>query len=111
MIGAGAKRVKPLPTMGIAPPARNNAADRAAARIIPIMAFRFIVVASPKRGIGQEGQCPRALDCDGQCALMPGAVAGDAARDDLSSLGNETLQGPDVLVVSLEGFVSAESAN
>jgi hypothetical protein len=59
----------------------------------------------------QERQNTRALDRNGQGPLMSGAITGNPAGDDLAALGNECAQGPDILVVNLQGFVGAKAAN
>ena len=48
------------------------------------------------------------LDRNGQRSLMSGAVAGDAARKNLSSLGNIFLQCSDILIVNRLRILRAE---
>ena len=51
------------------------------------------------------------LDRDGQSSLMLRAVAGDAARKDLASLGDKLLQLRGVLVIDLIVLFAAEHAD
>src|SRR5512142_3545811 len=61
--------------------------------------------------VRQDGQHARALDGGRHLALVEGAVAADAARDDLSALGEEVLELALVLVVDLQRLVGAEAAH
>src|SRR5437016_4781245 len=71
------------------------------------------MVASSRIGGGerQERDGARALDGERERALVPGAVAGDAARDDLAALGEEVPECPGVLVVDQHRLVGAEAAD
>src|SRR5713101_8483124 len=62
-------------------------------------------------GVRQERQVAAALDGGGHFALVPRAVARDAAGDDLAALGDEVLQVGRVLVVDLEILVGAVAAH
>jgi hypothetical protein len=63
------------------------------------------------RHVRQQGHRARALDRVRQLALVPGAAAGDTARNDLAALGDEAAQTPDVLVVDEVDLVCAELAD
>src|SRR5215469_1541975 len=69
-----------------------------------------IAPASVLIGVGQQGQEARALDRDGQLALVERLRAGDAARDDLAGLGDITLQGAEILVVDVRDAFRGEAA-
>src|SRR5438105_8171507 len=61
--------------------------------------------------VGEQRHVARALDGGGHFALVPGAVAGDAAGNDLAALGDEVLEVAGVLVVDLEVLVGAVAAH
>jgi len=63
------------------------------------------------RYVRQQRDRARTLDSVGELALMARATAGDAARNDLPALGDETTQTPDVLVVDEVDLVRAELAD
>src|SRR5258706_13007372 len=63
------------------------------------------------RHIGNQRELARALDRRLQFALVHGAGAGDAARQDLAALGHERSQQLDVLVVDIVDLVRAELAD
>src|SRR5947209_5596119 len=62
-------------------------------------------------GVGQQGDVAAALDGGRHLALVQGAVARDAAGDDLAALGDEVLEVGRVLVVDLEVLVGAVAAD
>src|SRR5580700_10185138 len=112
MTGAGASISRMPPTSGIAPPARKNAPDNAAARTIPMTALRvtgFSRLDSERRE-RQQREHARALDRDGKLALMLGAVARGSARHYLAALGDEAAECAHVFVIDLERLVGAEAA-
>src|SRR5579885_525162 len=110
-IGAGANIIAINPTSGTAPPARKNDPDRAAARMLPMIALRVIFGRSDSES-RERKQCDHSSPFDRyrKLALMLGAVAGGPAGHDLAAFGDEPPQGSDVLIVDLEGFVGAEAA-
>src|SRR5579863_6413028 len=61
-------------------------------------------------GVRQQGEEARALDRDRQLALIEGLRARDAARDDLSRLGDVALEGCQVLVVDGLHALGGEAA-
>src|SRR5690242_20942676 len=63
------------------------------------------------RVVGEHRQAAGALDGRGHLALVLGAVAGDAAGDDLAALGDEVLQGRLILEVHLGVLLGAEAAH
>src|SRR6478672_7630262 len=63
------------------------------------------------RHIRDERDLPGALDRRLQLALMLGAGAGDAPRQDLAALGHERTDQLDVLVVDVVDLVRAELAD
>src|SRR5487761_928538 len=69
-----------------------------------------IAPASVLIGVGQQRQEARALDRDGQLALVEGLRAGDAARDDLTGLGDIALQGAEILVIDVRDAFGREAA-
>src|SRR6266511_3718236 len=72
----------------------------------------FIAFSSGARDrVGQDRQHAGALDGRRHLALVEGAVAADAARDDLAALGEEVLELTLVLVVDLQRLVGAETAH
>src|SRR5438105_4473920 len=62
-------------------------------------------------GVREQRHVAAALDGGGHLALVQGAVARDAAGDDLAALGDEVLQVAGVLVVDLEVLVGAVPAD
>lgn len=60
--------------------------------------------------VEQEGHLPGALDFGGKQALVFGAGAGDAARDDLAALRDIVTQNVGPLVVKGQILVRAEAA-
>src|SRR4051794_11502322 len=62
-------------------------------------------------GVRQQRDGARPLDRERQLALVPGAVAGDAARDDLAALAQEAAEDARVLVVDQHLLVGAEAAH
>jgi len=66
---------------------------------------------SGRDGEGQERDLARALHRERDLALVEGAVAADAARDDLAALRDEVLERLRVLVVDDQGLVGAVAAN
>src|SRR5678809_987940 len=78
----------------------------------------FMVVVSWKAGrlavhhrVRDQRQAAGALDRHRHLPLVLGAVAGDAAGDDLAALGDEVLQGRLVLEVHLGVLLRAEAAD
>src|SRR5689334_8629103 len=63
------------------------------------------------RVVGEHRQAAGALDGRGHLALVLGAVAGDAAGDDLAALGDEVLQRRLILEVHLGVLLGAEAAH
>src|SRR5689334_20958640 len=63
------------------------------------------------RVVGEHRQAAGALDGRGHLALVLGAVAGDAAGDDLAALRDEVLQGRLILEVHLGVLLGAEAAH
>src|SRR5712691_7991846 len=61
--------------------------------------------------VRQQRDIARALDGFGKHALTYGAVAGDASRENLASLGSVVLQQPQVFKVDLINFLDAEAAD
>src|SRR5690606_37713611 len=61
-------------------------------------------------GIRQQRQETRLLDGRGQLTLVAGTGTGDAARDDLASLGDIAFQGFQVLVINTINAFGAETA-
>src|ERR1700675_471011 len=100
------------PISGIAPPARKNAPANAAARTIPITALRVTGFSrlDPERRERQQREHARALDRDGELALMLGAIARGSARHYLAALGDEAAERAHVFVIDLERLVGAEAA-
>src|SRR5262245_35708226 len=64
-----------------------------------------------RHGEGHERDHARPLDGQRHLALVLGAVAADAPRDDLAAVGDEVLEGLRVLVVDLDLLVGAEAAD
>lgn len=62
-------------------------------------------------GEGEQRDVARALDGEGDFALMQSAVATDAARNDLAALRDEVFQSLRILVVDDERFVGAVATN
>src|SRR5690606_32673013 len=62
-------------------------------------------------GVGQQGHLPGPLDGPGQLALVPGAVARNAPRQDLGPLRQVPAQAAGLLVVDVIDLVHAEGAN
>lgn len=60
--------------------------------------------------VRHKGHVAGSLDRDGQSSLMLRAVAGDAARKDLASLGDKLLQLRSILVIDLIVLFAAEHA-
>jgi hypothetical protein len=50
-------------------------------------------------GIGQQGNMPGALDGQRQLSLVLGAVAGNAARNNLTAFRHKKPQRPHILIV------------
>src|SRR6185369_8191150 len=73
---------------------------------------RMICMGSPSllHEVGQEADVPGALDRLAQLTLLLGRNRGDAARDDLATLGHEALQETHVLVVDLGRVLARERA-
>src|SRR5689334_7576702 len=63
------------------------------------------------RVVGEHRQAAGALDRRGDLTLVLGAVARDAAGDDLAALGDEVLQGRLILEVHLGVLLGAEAAH
>jgi hypothetical protein len=61
--------------------------------------------------VTQEREQPRALDGDGELALMACAGAGDAAGNNLSAVGEISSQAGDVLVIDIMNLVDTERAD
>jgi hypothetical protein len=59
----------------------------------------------------QERDVSAPLHRDGDLALMPRAVAGDASGKDLATLGDEESERLDVLVINERRLVNAEAAD
>ena len=70
----------------------------------------FHVVPSLLHDIGKQADVAGALDRLRQLTLLLGGNRGDAARDDLATLGHEALQQADVLVIDLRGVLAGERA-
>jgi hypothetical protein len=64
-----------------------------------------------RREVGQERHRSRLLDGVRQLALVTGATAGDAPRNDLAALADEAPQTSDVLEVDEIDLVDAELAD
>src|ERR1700719_2091200 len=111
-IGAGASIIRMPPISGIAPPARKNAPDSAAARTIPMTALRVTRLSrlNSERRERQQREHARALDRDRKLALMLGAIARSPARYYLAALGDEAAERAHVFVVDLQRLVGAEAA-
>jgi hypothetical protein len=62
------------------------------------------------RHVRHEREMPGPLDRRRELALVARAVAGDAARHDLSALGDERAEELRVLVVDADRLVGAEAA-
>jgi len=60
---------------------------------------------------GQESDIARLFNGNRQHALMLGASARDAPRDDLASFGQELSQHTVIFKVDINGFLFAEPAN
>src|SRR5690242_1768572 len=60
--------------------------------------------------VGQQRQEARALDRDGELALVERLRAGDAARYDLAGLGDIALQGAEILVIDVRDAFRREAA-
>src|SRR5690606_18032408 len=69
-----------------------------------------MVLPSLLNDVGQQAQVAGALDRLGQLALLLGRNRGDAAGDDLATLGHEALQQAHVLVVDLRSVLGRERA-
>jgi hypothetical protein len=65
----------------------------------------------PLAGERQERNIPAPLHRHGHFALMPRAIAGDAAGKDLAPFGNEESEGLHVLVIDERGLVNTEPAH
>ena len=61
--------------------------------------------------VRHQGHVAGSLDRDSQSSLMLRAVAGDAARKDLASLGDILLQLRGILVIDLIVLLAAEHAD
>src|SRR5262249_46455454 len=70
-----------------------------------------MAMTSSRDGEGQERDLARALDRERHLALVQGAVAADAARDDLAALADEVLERLRVLVVDDQRLVGAVAAD
>src|SRR6476646_9992951 len=66
---------------------------------------------SARHGEREKRDVARPLDGERHLALVQGAVAADAAGNDLAALGNEVLERLRVLVINEHGLVRAELAN
>src|SRR6185436_15919083 len=66
---------------------------------------------SARDGERKERDVTRALDRERDLALVKGAVAADAARNDLAALRHEVFERLRVLVVDRHGLIRAELAN
>src|SRR5688572_19966242 len=75
------------------------------------MTWIFSMALLPRHGERHERDHPRALDRQRHLALVLGAVAADAPRDDLAAVGDEVLQRLRVLVVDDDLLVGAEAAD
>src|SRR5262245_62697707 len=64
-----------------------------------------------RREVRQERHCSRLLDGVRQLALVTGATAGDAPRNDLAALADEAPQTPHVFEVDEVDLVHAEFAD
>src|SRR5262245_66256349 len=64
-----------------------------------------------RREVRQERHCSRLLDGVRQLALVTGATAGDAPRNDLAALADEAPQAPHVFEVDEVDVVHAEFAD
>src|SRR2546422_9589610 len=62
-------------------------------------------------GVGQQRHGAGALDRDRELALVAGAVARDAAGDDLAPFGEEVPEGGGILVVDQHRLVGAEATD
>src|SRR4051794_33936795 len=60
---------------------------------------------------GHQRDRPRPLDGDGDLALVLGAIARDATRDDLAAIRDEVLEGRWILVIDGDVLVGAEAAH
>src|SRR5690349_7617090 len=60
--------------------------------------------------VRQQADLPAALDRLGELALLLGADGGDAAGNDLATLGDESLEQADVLIIDLGGVLPGERA-
>src|ERR1700722_16841169 len=70
-----------------------------------------MVSSSARHGERQKGDVARALDRERDLALVAGAVAADAAGNDLAALADEVLERLRVLVIDGDGLVRAVLAN
>ena len=80
----------------------------AIAAVRPTAALAMLVAALGY--VGQQGQFAGTLDSARDLALMPAARAGDPARANLASFGDEAAKRRDVLVVDLVDLVAAVRA-
>jgi hypothetical protein len=71
----------------------------------------FMLGVLVRRHVRQQSHRASALDRVRQLALVPGAAAGDAARNDLAALGDEAAQTTHVFVVDEVDLVRAELAD
>src|SRR5215510_1079911 len=83
---------------------------------VPSRTARRVSGAEPTRGVlfgdvGDEGDRAKALERGGELTLVPCAVAGDSARDDLAALRHEGAEALDVAVVHGQDLVDAELAH
>src|ERR1700743_1106720 len=60
---------------------------------------------------GEQGDVTRLLDCQAELALVAGANAGQATRNDLATLGNEALKQGDAAGGGGVGLVGLELAH
>lgn len=62
-------------------------------------------------GVRKKSDHARALDCNGKLTLMKRAATGNAAGQNLSSLGDELSQAESILIIDVLDLVRAEGAN
>src|ERR1700750_1109396 len=75
------------------------------------MSFMSSVSSASRRGVGQQRDLTRVLHRDGDVTLVLHAVAGDPARTDLATVGDELAEQRGVLVVDVGHLVLAELAD
>jgi hypothetical protein len=62
-------------------------------------------------GEGHEGNVAGTFDRRAELALVSGTIAGDAARDDLATLGDQIAQTFNVLIIDIDDLICTKPAD